>query len=285
MDKIKVSEIFESLQCEGFHMGVPSIFLRTFGCNFTCSGFSMPKGERSTERFLVDPAKYSKYEELPVISSGCDSYPSWDSRFKHLSPLLEIPAIVDRIQELLPNKTFSTDQHLILTGGEPLLGWQRAYPALLDEIYARNLNLTHLTFETNGTQLLSDELISSLMKWNNLKKLHVTFSVSAKLPCSGEPWEKAILPDRIAQYDLTNGACLVYLKFVVTSDEDLQDVHKAVSEYRSAGFNGPVYIMPEGGITTPYNLHMQDVAKLAMKYGYRFSPRLQITLFGNQWGT
>jgi len=24
---------------------------------------------------------------------------------------------------------------------------------------------------------------------------------------------------------------------------------------------------------------------LAMKYGYKFSPRLQINLFGNEWGT
>jgi len=34
--KLKVSEIFYSAQGEGRFVGVPSVFLRTFGCNFTC---------------------------------------------------------------------------------------------------------------------------------------------------------------------------------------------------------------------------------------------------------
>jgi hypothetical protein len=46
---IKVSELFYSVQGEGRFMGVPSIFLRTYGCNFTCQGFGMPRGELSHE--------------------------------------------------------------------------------------------------------------------------------------------------------------------------------------------------------------------------------------------
>ena len=49
MSKIKIAELFYSIQGEGRYMGVPSIFLRTYGCNFTCSGFGMPKGELSKE--------------------------------------------------------------------------------------------------------------------------------------------------------------------------------------------------------------------------------------------
>ena len=41
MSKLKVSEIFYSAQGEGRFIGVPSVFLRTFGCNFTCGGFGM----------------------------------------------------------------------------------------------------------------------------------------------------------------------------------------------------------------------------------------------------
>ena len=33
--KLKVSELFYSAQGEGRYVGVPSIFLRMFGCNFT----------------------------------------------------------------------------------------------------------------------------------------------------------------------------------------------------------------------------------------------------------
>ena len=53
MEKIKVSELFYSIQGEGKYMGVPSIFLRTFGCNFTCGGFGMPKGKLSEERDTI----------------------------------------------------------------------------------------------------------------------------------------------------------------------------------------------------------------------------------------
>ena len=42
--KLRYSEAFYSVQGEGRFVGVPSIFLRTFGCNFECAGFGQPKG-------------------------------------------------------------------------------------------------------------------------------------------------------------------------------------------------------------------------------------------------
>ena len=53
MAKLKISELFYSIQGEGRFMGVPSVFLRTFGCNFTCDGFGMAKGEKSDERNVI----------------------------------------------------------------------------------------------------------------------------------------------------------------------------------------------------------------------------------------
>ena len=88
MSKIKVAELFYSIQGEGRYMGVPSVFLRTFGCNFTCAGFGMPRGQLSEEAKNVDPTQYKSYNELPLVSTGCDSYASWDVRFKNLSPML-----------------------------------------------------------------------------------------------------------------------------------------------------------------------------------------------------
>ena len=158
MSKIKIAELFYSLQGEGQYIGTPSVFLRVFGCNFTCAGFSMPRGEISSEREKINPKDYTSYDDLPLVHTGCDSYASWDVRFKHLSPMLTVSAIVDRIQELLPNSKFGNDKHLILTGGEPLLGWQRSYIELFEEIRKRNMNLTHITFETNGTQQLQEDL-------------------------------------------------------------------------------------------------------------------------------
>ena len=151
MSKIKIAELFYSIQGEGRYMGVPSVFLRTFGCNFTCSGFGMPRGELSMEaagiaatHSLVTP--FQKYEELPLVSTGCDSYASWMPEFKELSPMLTSEAIADRIMEILPQDHWE-DEHLVITGGEPLLGWQRAYPDLINNTKMRGLK--EITFETS----------------------------------------------------------------------------------------------------------------------------------------
>jgi organic radical activating enzyme len=279
MQKIKISEIFYSLQGEGQYIGVPSIFLRTFGCNFTCGGFGMARGEKSIERDNVDVSKYTDYKQLPLVSTGCDSYASWDPRFKHLSPVLEISAIIDRFKELLPDNIFSRDKHLIITGGEPLLGWQRTYPELIDKCI--DMGLTHLTFETNGTQRLTDELKSYLLSIAD--KVEITFSISAKLPCSGEKWEDAIKPDIIANYmTIPNRS---YFKFVAATKDDIDDAHKAISEYKDAGIDIPVYIMPIGGINSVYELNERQVADYCRDNGLRFSPRIQVPLYKNAWGT
>jgi hypothetical protein len=285
MAKLKVSELFYSIQGEGRYMGVPSVFLRTFGCNFTCDGFGMPKGEKSDERNVIatQTKNFKNYRDLPLVHTGCDSYASWDPRFKHLSPVLDTNSITTTIMDILPHKRWE-DEHLVITGGEPLLGWQKSYPDLLS--HPSNWKLKELTFETNGTQFLTDSFLEFLCSWRDgwydksIKE--ITFSVSPKLSVSGESWNDAIKPDVIAQYQEVG---YVYLKFVVASDKDVEEAEQAVNEYRKAGFIGPVYIMPLGGTDQLYSLNNRTVAEYAMKKGWRYSDRLQIPLFKNAWGT
>ena len=280
MNKLKVSELFYSIQGEGRYIGVPSIFLRTFGCNFTCGGFGMPKGELSDERNKVDAESFTDYKSLPLVSTGCDSYASWDPRFKHLSPVIDVSSLADSIVDLLPNKRW-LDEHLVITGGEPLLGWQKAYPELLSHDSMKFLK--EITFETNGTQSLSVELFDYLQDWKrHREKNALTFSVSPKLSISGEKHDEAILPKVIAQYQTVG---FVYLKFVIATNEDAVEASRAVQEYRAYGFNGPVYLMPCGGVESLYNLNAKNVAIEAMNRGYRYSDRLQVPLFKNEWGT
>ena len=288
MSKIKVSELFYSIQGEGRFMGVPSVFLRTFGCNFTCGGFGMPRGELSQERIKVAAldafGPYSNYKELPLVSTGCDSYASWDPAFKHLSPMLDTNTIADSICEMLPFNEWR-DEHLVITGGEPLLGWQRAYPDLIE--HPKMSGLHEITFETNGTQPLTDEFTKYLKTWNQRQYPHgpggeITFSVSPKLPCSGEKWEDAICTDIVRSYENIGYA---YLKFVVATEEDAQDALKATAEYRAAGFKGPAYLMPVGGTEKVYEMNNRNVALFAIKHGLRYSDRLQVPLFKNEWGT
>ena len=282
MSHLKVSELFYSIQGEGRYMGVPSIFLRTYGCNFTCGGFGMPKGEVSSERdvIAIKAEDYTDYKSLPLVSTGCDSYASWDPRFKHLSPVLTTDSIVDSIMDILPHKRWM-DEHLVITGGEPLLGWQRAYPELLSN--SKMSSLKEITFETNGTQELSTEFKDYLNKWKmHREKNALTFSVSPKLSISGEKWSEAICPEVIRQYESVG---FVYLKFVVASEEDVQEAEKAVKEFRAGGFRGPVYLMPCGGVESLYNMNAKNVAIAAMNRGWRYSDRLQVPLFKNEWGT
>jgi len=288
MSKIKVAELFYSLQGEGQYLGTPSVFLRIFGCNFKCAGFSMPRGTLSEERLAIDPANYDSYNDLPLVHTGCDSYASWDPRFKHLSPMLEVPAIVDRMQELLPDGKFGPDKHLILTGGEPLLGWQKSYIDLFEEIGRREMNLTHITFETNGTQVIKQELRDWFLSNDTYPMLDITYSVSSKLPSSGEAWEDAIKPEVILDYYQLSSS--VYFKWVVSNQEDYQDVQNAIKAYTDGmGVhvmeNVPIYLMPAGGTTKHYNDNEKWVAELCMKHGWRYTPRLQVQLWKNAWGT
>ena len=244
----------------------------------------MPRGESTDEPELIarDIDKYAEYDDLPLVEFGCDSYASWHPKFKKLSPVMTTEDINKRCNELIPNGRWD-DVHLVITGGEPLLGWQRAYPELIEQ--ARTNGLRDITFETNGTQELHADFHDYL--WEEFTRSgrdsdRLTWSISAKLPCSGESWEDAIKPDVVKSYEMLGFA---YLKFVVGTKDDVEDVDRAVAEYRDAGFGGPVYLMPVGGEPGVYHLHTDRVAELAMRKGYRYSPRLQVDIWKNAWGT
>jgi organic radical activating enzyme len=284
MSKIKVSELFYSIQGEGRYMGVPSVFLRTFGCNFTCQGFGMPRGELSNEADKVAVMhamhKFTDYKELPLVSTGCDSYASWHPDFKELSPLVEVEGLAKSIVATLPYMEWR-DEHLVITGGEPLLGWQKQYPDLLNQPCMKGLK--EITFETNGTMRLTEKFKEYLADWTfGSDEREITFSVSAKLPASGEPWKDAIKPKVVCDYENYGTA---YLKFVVATEQDIEDALKAAEEFRAEGFKGHVYLMPVGGVESVYALNNKTVAIAAMKNGLRYSDRLQVPLFKNEWGT
>ena len=293
--KLKISETFYSAQGEGRFIGVPSVFLRTFGCNFTCAGFGCAPGVKSTEADEVAKTVglYKNFEELPLVNTGCDSYASWHPAFKSLSPMYTTDEIVAKMTGLTPNQRWMQDNgndvHLVITGGEPLLGWQKGYEELLGHQDMQDLR--NLTFETNGTQRLHADFRHYLLNWTlNGKYTHngerrtpnnLTFSVSAKLSASGELWEEAICPEIVNSYQELG---TVYLKFVVETEEHFAEVNRAVKEFRAGGFKGVVYVMPQGGVVTPYAENRVRVADWAVANGYYYSPRLHVDLWGNGWG-
>jgi hypothetical protein len=94
--------------------------------------------------------------------------------------------------------------------------------------------------------------------------------------------EEAICPEIVYEYSQVGH---VYLKFVVANKEDVGEAQEAVDEYRKRGFRGHVYLMPCGGVEKLYTLNAKNVANEAMRLGWRYSDRLQVPLFKNEWGT
>ena len=98
--KLRYSEAFYSVQGEGKFVGVPSVFLRTFGCNFRCMNFGLknePMREKNKKQALFTIKKYKTYlthgvhettkefTDLPIIHTGCDTYASIYPEFKHFN--------------------------------------------------------------------------------------------------------------------------------------------------------------------------------------------------------
>ena len=291
--KLRYSEVFYSVQGEGRWVGVPSIFLRVFGCNFECRGFGQPRDNiipveempyMTDERANKDHEfAYTTIEELPVTPLGCDSSASWAMKYKHLQKTETIDEVFENTIKLLPNNRFDEkeDIHMVITGGEPLLGWQRCWPTYLEK--CREAGLKNVTFETNGTQDLQQQLIDYFN--NDAKDLHVTWSTSPKLSLSGEEQFDALIPEVLVGMNEVENSYL-YNKFVVRDMSDFEEVDIFVGEYKDVGVKlDAVYCMPEGATLEQQTLTAKGVAEACMETGYKYSPRLHIDLFGNAWGT
>ena len=295
MERIRYSEIFYSVQGEGRFVGVPSVFFRVFGCNFNCHGFG--QGRDKSKWLKPEEMPYATQDlsavkhvsELPVVEIGCDASASWASRYKDLVSWESVEDIAKLVTRETPQNKWTCDNgqdvHFIITGGEPML-WQRETQQLLRQPEFNDLK--NLTIETNCTQPFKegfDKFMYGLTAGDYTKEpVHVTWSTSPKLSISGEAWEKAIRPDVAKQYASIPNTHLYY-KFVVQDEQDLDEVNRARDQYHQVGVDADIYLMPMGATQEGQAKTAMQVADMAMKHGFKYSPRLHVDLFGNKWGT
>jgi 6-pyruvoyltetrahydropterin 2'-reductase len=295
---IRYSETFASPQGEGQYAGMPSVWLRFFGCNLNCSGFGQVHPTKPETYDLpyedFDESSITDLKQLPVWSKGCDSSYSWASKFRHLAKSGSAKEIAQILVDLNKNehnpkglfihpKTGMYIQ-LVFTGGEPML-FQGGMLDILMALEEMNNPPPMVTVETNGTQELRHELLDYVSRYN---KWH--WSISPKLfTVSGE--KDVVNYQNIFTY---NNKCYAEtsLKFVSNGtpeswaelDEHLEKIRLVYDKNNQ--ITPDVWIMPVGATTESQKLpSVGEIAREANRRGFMVATRSHIQLFGNQIGT
>ena len=294
-NKYRYSEIFRSIQGEGYYTGRPTVWYRAWGCNFECLGFGS-KNPKNVDReklpmSTIDATQYDRVEDLPVFNLGCDSSYSWSKKFSHLAKHETAEEIVTRLENLLPDQKFGDYWHMAFTGGEPML----SQTAIVDIMwtFVDHLNVPkNITFETNGSRMPREPFIDMFGYTDETGKhftpklngVNLFWSCSPKLSASGEDWDRAIKPQVLQEYNRisTHGQ----LKYVVDGTYDVwKEVEEATRQYRAVGVNWPIYIMPVGATVEEQEEVQKEICLQTLDRGYNFSPRVHCWIFGNEIGT
>lgn len=280
-----VSEIFFSIEGEGILTGFPTVFVRTFGCNFTCSGFSKVPGEAPTEHVVT----IQKLEDFVPLNTGCDSVYSWNKNYKQFTKKYTATDMVKEIKSLVPLKHWKDGKLkpvLSLTGGEPTLH-QKFWVDFLKNPFLKLVD--KILFETNGALTLTDEFTDALKNWIETTGGTVLWANSPKLSASGEAFEDAIRPDVIAHQ--REVSTVQYFKFVTDgTPESLEEIRTAISWYEDRIGHpiepAAISLMPMGATKEQQEVIQRKVALLCMEHGYVFCARTHLWVFdGTAIGT
>lgn len=189
----------------------------------------------------------------------CDTpYASWDAEGRRFS-----------VEELRAMVQESGLYHVVITGGEPLI--QREIGALTALLREASF---HITVETSGTAApeFDCDLLSLSPKTSNSdpegrwatrhRRLRSDLGIARRLL------------ERAPEYQL---------KFVVRGDGDMPEILQIVQEL-GIRESWKVQLMPEGRSAEETEARSVVVAGLCREYGFRYTPRLHLSLFGGGRG-
>ncbi len=213
------------------------------------------------------PSVFVRLAGCPFRCRWCDTAYAWDYS---AGEDLDVDQIVARVGRW-------SCRYVVLTGGEPMTGPDLSSRPGLRELTHRVQALgKHVTIETAGA-LFTPDLACDLMS------ISPKLSGSVSSPAGATTTHQAGRADVEALSRLI-GAYPYQLKFVVQAPEDMHEVHRILDQ------SGPVdservMLMPEARTRDELLARSPMVASLCKETGFRFSPRLQILLWGHQRGT
>lgn len=190
---------------------------------------------------------------------GCDSFISWSVKNR-----LTIPELLKHFETENFVHLLRRGDILKITGGEPLIQ-QKNLLEFIKEFSTTFRFIPRIDFETNAT-IMPDP------SWQ--LDYYVTFTTSPKLTSNGDPENKRYVPD-VLQWHARNGSGF---KFVIQNEADLYEVEeKYVSKFNLR--KNKVWLMPCCGSREEHIKVAPAVAEFCKKYGYFFSPRLQLVIW------
>ena len=239
-------EIFYSIQGEGKSTGIPSIFIRTSLCNLHCI--------------------------------WCDTDYTWNwvgTRFPHVNderPEYQKFSKKDWIAECAVADVADLAaafpcKNIILTGGEPMLQ-QAGLLALTQVLRSKSMDY-RFEIETNGTLAPSPELDAAIDQYN----------VSPKLENSGNPRKLREKPKAMRFFSASPKA---NFKFVIAEKNDLTEVLELIETY--AITPEKIWLMPEGTSASALAQRRKWLVEICKKYGFRYSDRLHVQIWGAKKG-
>jgi 7-carboxy-7-deazaguanine synthase len=265
-----------TLQGEGKLAGIPSLFIRTTGCNLRCAW--------KTDDGTIDIC------DTPYSSHDVTEYEEWES--ENIVGVLE--------------KNLGNIKHIIISGGEPCL-----QPLALTKtinLIKKKLDV-HVSLETNGT-IYVPELSWHVDFFSISPKLKSSEPDKNKNNSIANPVSKDWIDDHkstrvnIDAIQKYINSCMhlesyygdipkepekrekkdFQLKFVIASKKDEDEIKETFLS--RLGFVKPedVLVMPLG--STPELSHKNSMlaAEMAIRNGWRFAPRIHLDLFGDVEG-
>ena len=196
------------------------------------------------------PAVFIRLQGCSVGCQWCDTKYSWD-------PGAGREAALD---DLVEEASAFPCRRCVITGGEPLES--SLFSSLVLALKARGFTLE---VETSGTLPPPSVPVD---QWN----------VSLKLAGSGVPESKRIKPEAIRQF-LSLGA---WWKFVIVDARDVAEVLSLAERFALP--RERILLMPEGVRREEILERSPWVWEECKRYGFRYSPRLHILLWGARRG-